>query len=342
MSPSPPLLQRLLDGQDLAEAEADGLLVAMAEEEIPAALAGALLVALRQKGETAAEIRGFACAMRRLARQPALLPGESLLDIVGTGGDGSGSLNLSTGAALLAAATGCRVVKHGNRAVSSRSGSADVPAALGLDLDEAAAETLARCGFSFLFAPNHHPAMRAIMPVRRALGIRTVFNVLGPLSNPAAPAHMVVGAFSAPVARRTAEALSGMPVERTFVVHGALGWDEPTPVGPFLLLDVRPGQVRERVVDPADHGVARCTAEDLRGGDAEHNARHLRRLLSGRPGSSRGARDALVLGAGLALQASGRARDLDQGLVLAAAALDEGRAAAVIDALAPVRQVAHG
>ncbi|HEX5421592.1 MAG TPA: anthranilate phosphoribosyltransferase, partial [Gammaproteobacteria bacterium] len=274
----PRLLERLLAGQDLSEAEADGLLVEMASGRLDAALAGALLAALRGKGEAADEIRGFANAMRRLALRPALAEGPAYVDIVGTGGDGSGSLNLSTGSALLAAACGLAVVKHGNRSISSRSGSADVLAALGMPvpLDERqAAECFAELGFTFLFAPHYHPAMKHIAPVRAALGVRTVFNILGPLANPAAPPFHVIGAFSEPMAGRMAETLAGMAIERAFVVHGSAGWDEATPVGPFVCFDVRPGKVERVVRDPAAYGLARCAVEPLLGGDAAENARRL-------------------------------------------------------------------
>src|SRR5690606_18700077 len=196
--------------------------------------------ALRAKGVTAEELRGFAMGMRSLARRPKIARGMDAVDIVGTGGDRSGSYNISTGASLLTAAAGLPVVKHGNRSVSSKSGSADVLQALGLSLpldEERAAECLAATNFTFLFAPHYHPAMKAIAPVRAAMGVRTVFNILGPLSNPAEPPFHVTGAFTEPTARLMAEAMSGMPLQRAFVVHGSGGWDEPTPVGPFLLLD---------------------------------------------------------------------------------------------------------
>jgi len=269
------LLERLLDGVHLTEEEAAALMTELAEDRLPAAVAGAFLAGLRLKRETPAEIRGFARAMRSLARRPRLPEGLRPVDIVGTGGDGSGSLNLSTGSALLAAACGLQVVKHGNRSVSSRCGSADVLEALGLGLplDESrAGDCLEQTGFTFLFAPHYHPAMKSLVPVRKALGVRTVFNILGPLTNPAEPPFMVVGAFSPAVAELMAEALSGLPVERAFVVHGEPGWDEATPCGRFLLFDVRPGKVSKEVRDPADFGIERCAPEDLAGGDAAENA----------------------------------------------------------------------
>ena len=330
------ILERLLDGGHLTEDEAAALLTALAEDRLSGAVAGAFLAGLRLKRETADEIRGFARAMRALARRPDLPEGVRAVDIVGTGGDGSGSLNLSTGSALLAAASGLPVVKHGNRSVSSRCGSADVLEALGLrlPLDEAGAgECLRRTGFTFLFAPHYHPAMKALVPVRKALGVRTVFNILGPLTNPAEPPFMVVGAFSPDVAALMAEALSGLPIERAFVVHGAPGWDEATPCGPFTLHDVRPGSVSEEVRDPEDYGIRRCQPEDLAGGDAADNAAALRDALTGAHGPHR---DALTLGAGLALEVAGEVATLADGVRTAGSAIDSGAAATLLEGLARV------
>lgn len=327
-------LDKLLDGGDLSESEAGVLLVALTSGTIPEVTCGAILAALRAKGETSEEIRGFAKAMRRIAVRPELSGAESAVDVVGTGGDGSGSLNLSTGAALLAAASGVPVVKHGNRAQSSRSGSADVLEALGYTLPTDAAEaraSFARTGFTFLFAPAFHPAMKALAPVRRALGVRTVFNLLGPLTNPAEPRFAVIGAFNARTAGLLAETLAGLPIERAFVVHGEPGWDEATPVGPFLLYDVRPGSIARTKRDPADYGVARCAAEDLLGGEAHQNARHLRNALSGEAGAHL---DALVLGAALALEVAGRVASLAEGIERARAGVASGAAAALLARLA--------
>src|SRR6202045_1577164 len=262
-------LEYLLEGRDLTEAEAAALLEALTQSELAPAMAGALLAALRAKGVTAAEVRGFAGAMRALARKPALPAGLDAIDIVGTGGDGSGSLNLSTGAALLAAACGLPVGKHGNRSISSRSGSADMIEQLGftMPLDETRA---ARCfeatGFTFLFAPYFHPAMQAVAPIRTALGIRTVFNLLGPLTNPAAPRFRLIGAYDAPTAELMAGTLAGMDIERAWVVHGAAGWDEATPIGPFLAFDVARHAIRRCEIDPRDFGLAPCDLGDLAGG----------------------------------------------------------------------------
>lgn len=328
------VLGRLLDGEDLDEAQACELMRALTDESVPQALAGGILSALRAKGETPAEIRGFATGMRELARRPNIQDYPPCIDSVGTGGDSSGSLNLSTGAALLGAACGLRVVKHGNRSVSSRSGSADVLEALGmvLPLDEAAAAAcLEACGFTFLFAPHYHPAMKAVAPIRKALGVRTVFNLLGPLTNPAAPPFHLIGAYAPEAARLMAETLAGMPIERAFVVHGEPGWDEATPIGPFLMFDVSPGQVLEERRDPRDYGLSRCHAEDLKGGDAEHNARHLEGVL--RDEDSGAHRDALTLGAGLMLELMGRADSLAEGIAAADEALKEGAGTRVLEGL---------
>jgi anthranilate phosphoribosyltransferase len=326
-----PLLDLLLHRQDLTGEQAAGLLRELAADTLPPALAGALLVALRMKGETAAEVRGFASAMRELARPFPLPPGVVAADSVGTGGDGSGSLNISTGAALVAAACGVTMVKHGNRSVSSRSGSADVLEALGLRLPEtpeAAAAQLAQAGFTFLFAPHFHPAMKHIAPVRKALGVRTVFNILGPLTNPAAPPYGLVGAFDLPTAQLMAEALAGLPIERYFVVHGEPGWDEPTPCGPFVLFDVRPGQVKRQRRDPLEYGIQRCEPAALAGGDAVHNAAALEAVLTGRDTGAYHA--ALVLGAGLLLEVTGRTRGLRRGIERAADALRSGDASVLL------------
>jgi anthranilate phosphoribosyltransferase len=330
------LLEKLLARTDLEEDEAGQLMVALTREDLPPALAAALLIALRAKGETAAEVRGFARAMRGLARKPDVPPDAPTLDIVGTGGDGSGSLNLSTGASLLAAACGIPVVKHGNRSVSSRSGSADVLEALGMRLPADAAEAgacLAATGYTFLFAPHFHPAMKAVAPVRKAMGVRTVFNLLGPLTNPAAPPYLLLGAFSPAAARLMAEALAGFEgLERAFVVHGAPGWDEATPVGPFVLYEVRGEEVSETTRDPAEWGLARCTAQDLAGGDADVNAARLRAALEGEDTGPH--LDALLLGTALALELTGRADSPETAVGMARAAVEDGRARAQLEALA--------
>jgi anthranilate phosphoribosyltransferase len=336
------LLDGLIEGRDLTAEEAGELLAALTEPATPGPLAGALLAALRAKGETAEEIRGLADAMRGLARDPGIGDTAGLTDVVGTGGDGSGSLNLSTGAALLAAACGVPIVKHGNRAVSSKSGSADTLEELGLclPLDEAGARRcLEETGFTFLFAPYYHPAMKTVAQVRGAMGVRTVFNILGPLTNPARPPYSLIGAFSPAMAELMAESLAGTNLTRAFVVHGEPGWDEATPCGPYLLFDVRPGSVTRHERDPADLGLARCAPEDLAGGDSQQNAARLRAVLRGAEGGAH--RDALLLGAALVLELTGRCPSAADGLVAAAGAIDGGAAAALLDRIAAFGQAAE-
>lgn len=324
-------LEKLIEGIDLTEEESRLLLEALTEEDLDHVLAASTLIALRTKGETADELRGFALGLRELAIRPEIPGDGQAVDVVGTGGDGSGSLNLSTGSALLAAAAGAPVVKHGNRSVSSQSGSADVLSALGLEVPLGpadAARKFEETGFTFLFAPSYHPAMRSIAPVRRALAVRTLFNLAGPLANPATPPFHVIGAYSLPMARIIAETLAGMPIERAFVVHGAPGWDEVTPVGPYHLMDVRPGTVDETSEDPLDFGFDRCSPEDLTGGDANHNASRMMQVFQGERSPHR---DALILGASLALRVIGNT--VEEAVDRARIAIDDGAAVRLIDEL---------
>jgi len=325
-------LSRLLDGHDLTRTEARGVMdEVMAGEATPAQIAG-FLVALRAKGETAEEIAGCAEAMREhaLAVRPAR---DDLVDTAGTGGDGAGTLNISTAAALVAAAAGAAVAKHGNRAVSSASGSADVLEALGFELErppERIARSIDELGFGFLFAPAHHPAMKHAAPVRRELATRTVFNVLGPLTNPAGARAQVVGVFAPELVRTIAEVLAQLGARRAFVVHGAYGIDELSPAGPNLVCEVVDGSVRERTIDPLDLGVERCAPDALLGGTPARNADRIRAVFAGEEG---GARDAILLNAAGAIAAAGHAADLRQGVELAREAVDSGAAAERLDEL---------
>jgi anthranilate phosphoribosyltransferase len=272
--------------------------------------------------------------MRSLARRPEIPANVRAIDIVGTGGDASGSVNISTGTSLLTAACGLPVIKHGNRSISSRAGAADVLEVLGLKIpldEKAAAACFQATNFTFLFAPYFHPAMKSVAPVRAAMGVRTVFNILGPLANPAQPPLHVIGAYSRDVAKLMAQTLAGLGIERTFVIHGAAGWDEPTPIGNFALFDVRPGRVEESERGPADYGISACTASALAGGDAQHNARALRAVLSG---DDQGAhRDCLLLGTSLALEVAGMVKTPREGVERAAQAIDSGAARKLLDTL---------
>jgi anthranilate phosphoribosyltransferase len=328
------LLDAVLNGSNLQEQQAYELMQQFAAGDLDPTFAGALLAGLRAKGETAEEIRGFARAMRELAVHPEIPDGSPTVDTVGTGGDGSGSLNLSTGTGLLAAACGARVVKHGNRSISSKSGSADMLECLGMPLplhEKEAVDCLQATSFTFLFAPAYHPAMKSVMPVRGAMGVRTVFNILGPLTNPASTPYQLIGAFSLDMAELMAEALSGLDIERAFVVHGEPGWDEATPAGEFWLYDVRPGSVTASKRSPEDYGLARCIPGDLAGGDAEHNANELTRVFTGDDKGPH--RDALLMGTSLVLECLGVAHDPQDGVIQAAGAIDDGRAAAFLKSL---------
>jgi anthranilate phosphoribosyltransferase len=266
---------------------------------------------------------------------------DDLVDTAGTGGDGAGTINISTAAALVAAAAGAGVAKHGNRAVSSASGSADVLEALGfrLELPPARIErSIDELGFGFLFAPTHHPAMRHAAPVRQELATRTVFNVLGPLTNPAGARAQVVGVYVPTLVRTIAEVLAQLGAARAFVVHGAGGIDELSPAGPNLVCEVVEGGVHERVIDPLELGVPRCDPDELRGGSPEDNAAAIRAVFEGENG---GRRSAVLLNAAGAIAAAGHAQDLREGLGLAKDALDSGKAATRLDELIRFSQAAE-
>ena len=325
-------IQTLLDGHDLRREEAREVMgEIMAGEATPAQIGG-FLVALRAKGETPDEIAGCAEAMR--GHVVAVHPTRAdVVDVVGTGGDGARTFNISTTAAIVAAAAGAAVAKHGNRAVSSVSGSADVLEALGFTLEqppERIAHSIDTLGFGFMFAPLHHPAMRHAARVRRELGTRTIFNSLRPLTNPAGARAGVFGVYSPEVARTVAHALAVLDSRRAFVVHGAGGIDELSPAGSNLVFEVADDTVRERVIDPLELGIRRCNPEDLTGGTPEENAETARQVLSGARGAKR---DAVALDAAGAIAASGHAEDLTDGLAAATAAIDSGAAIARLEEL---------
>src|SRR5215475_14260137 len=281
-----PAIAELMDGRDLSQEGARDVMRSIMDGDATPGQIGAFLVALRIKGETADEIAGCAEAMREhvLVVRPAR---TDLVDTAGTGGDGARTFNISTAAALVAAAAGAAVAKHGNRAVSSSSGSADVLEALGFTLElppERIERSIDELGFGFLFAPTHHPAMKHAAPVRRELATRTVFNVLGPLTNPAGARAQVVGVFAADLVPTIASVLAELGAHRAFVVHGANGIDELSPAGPNLVAEVVRGQVVERTIDPLELGIPRCAAGDLLGGSPEENAAAIRRVFDGADG----------------------------------------------------------
>ncbi len=326
-------IQALLERHDLGRERAREVMDEIMRGCATPAQIGGFLVALRAKGETADEIAGCAEAMREHVL-PVRPHRDDLVDTAGTGGDGARTLNISTAAAIVAAAAGSAVAKHGNRAVSSASGSADVLEALGFRLDlapESIARSIDELGFGFMFAPLHHPAMKHAAPVRVELGTRTVFNVLGPLTNPAGARAQIVGVYRPELARTLADVLAQLGARHAFVVHGAHGVDELSPAGPNLVCEVVDGAVSERVIDPLELGIERCDPDELRGGDPQANAETIRAVLAGADG---GRRDAVLLNAAGAIAASGLADDLREGLELARGAVESGAAAERLEQLA--------
>ena len=325
-------IDRLLAGDALSAGDTEAAVgLVMRGEADPAQIAG-LLVALRAKGETVDELVGAARAMR--AHVVAVRPSrDDLVDTAGTGGDGSGTFNISTTAALVAAACGCAVAKHGNRAASSRSGSADMLEALGVPIalsPEQAAEMIDRHGFGYLHAPAHHPAMRHAGPVRRSLGVRTVFNLLGPLTNPAGARRQLIGVYARQWVEPMAHALAQLGCEYGMVVHGQPGIDELSPCGATTMATVRDGAVTLSELDARELGVELCTLADLAGGDPQRNAEISLAVLGGEPGP---AADATALNAAATLLVAGRAADLGEGLAAAREALRSGAAMATLSAL---------
>ena len=318
----------LLGRHDLTADQAGMLLRHLADADQPMAQRVALLTALTAKGHTSEELRGMAVVLREEATRVSIahMPGP-VADTCGTGGDGSHSFNISTASSLLAAACGLKMAKHGNRGISSRSGSTDVLNALGVPLadgPEMAVQQLDELGFTYLNAPTFHPMVAGVMPVRQALGVRTIFNELGPLINPSQPSHQLLGAFSPEAARRMAHALAAMDIERAFVVHGTPGWDEATPCGPFLLCDVQDGRVVEEMLDPVDiAGLPRCEPGELAGDTPQKNARQLSAIFNGARGA---VRDAVLLNAALVLHVAGLVPTVRDGVARGSAAIDDGGA----------------
>jgi anthranilate phosphoribosyltransferase len=325
----PEVLNRLVRRQDLDDSDTAALMrEIMLGESSPVQVAG-LLVGLRSKGETAGEIAGLVRSMREFALKVTVA--GPVVDTCGTGGDRAGTFNVSTVAALVAAGAGVRVAKHGNRAASGRCGSADLLEAWGvaIDLPPAGVEAcIAEVGIGFCFAPTFHPAMRFAMPARRELGVPTVFNFLGPLTNPAGARHQTIGVSEPAMAPRMAEVLARLGTTHALVFHGDDGLDELTTTGPSTVWEVRGGEVTRSSFDPGEHGVARAAVADLRGGDVGDNRRIADAVLAGEPGAPR---DIVVLGAAAALLAADAAASWDEGLAAAAAAIDSGAAAGVLE-----------
>jgi anthranilate phosphoribosyltransferase len=336
-------VRQLVDRKDLSRIEAAAAMEAIMSGAATNAQIAAFLTALRMKGETVEELIGFAQVMRQKAvrirvhdDEVAGLTGtdrEMLIDTCGTGGDATGTFNVSTATAFVVAGAGLKVAKHGNRSVSSLCGSADVVETLGITL-ELTPPKVARCvdevGIGFLYAPLLHTAMKHVMPVRREMAIRTVFNMLGPLTNPASANAQIIGVYSGALTEPLARVLAELGTVRAFVVHGADNLDEISNTGESRVSEVREGMVRSYTVRPEDFGLARTTIGELMGGDRDENARIIRAILDGEPGAKR---DIVLMNAAAALVAGAKARDLKDGVGLAAHAIDSGAALRKLEAL---------
>ena len=335
--------------ESLSRAEAREVMAEVLTGQCADAQIAALLIALRMKGETVEEIVGFAEAIRAAAAplpiagndalavtgtgRDALFSEDSLVDTSGTGGDASGTFNISTATALVVAGAGVRVAKHGNRSISSKCGSADVVEALGVNIQlspERAAQCLREIGICFLYAPNLHPAMKQVQGVRRELRMRTMFNLLGPLTNPARASGQVVGVYSLDLVEKLAEALSMLGLRRALVVHGMDGLDEITITGTTRIAEAREGSVRTYEVEPEEFGLMRATLQDISGGDVAENAEIIRAVLAGEKSPKR---DVVLLNAAAALVAAGKTDHIAQAVPLAAESIDSGAAAAKLQAL---------
>ena len=324
-------LQRTIEHREIFHDEMIDLMRQIMRGEVPPALTAAIVVGLRVKKETVGEITGAARVMRELAVRVPTPAYAHFIDIVGTGGDGAHSFNISTASMFVAAAAGARVAKHGNRGVSSKSGSADVLEALGARIDLAplqVAQCLDETGIGFMFAPNHHPAMKAVAPVRRELGVRTIFNILGPLTNPAAAPNILMGVFHPDLVGIQVRVLQQLGVQRAMVVYGKDGLDEISLGGATLVGELREGAVHEYELEPEDFGFSMASSRNLRVDDAQASRELLLAALENRHAI---ARDVVLLNAGAALYVAGLAADLGAGIARARAAIDSGDARARVD-----------
>ena len=334
------LIAKVATGASLSRDEAANAFGRMMSGEATPSQMGGLLMALRVRGETVDEITGAVTTMR--AKMLGVKAPHDAVDVVGTGGDASGTYNISTCAAFIVAGCGVPVAKHGTRALSSKSGSADVLAALGVQID-LTADDVARCirdaGIGFMFAPAHHPAMKNVGPTRVELGTRTIFNLLGPLSNPASVKRQMIGTFSKHWIEPMAQVLNNLGSESIWVVHGSDGLDEITTVGPTSVAELKGGKIRTFEVTPEDAGLPRAKPEALKGGDADTNAKALLDVLKGRPGAFR---DVAILNAAAALIVAGKANDLKDGAALASKSIDSGEAEGRLDRLIAVSCATDG
>lgn len=335
MTPITEALKKVVEGQDLTREEAHEVMGQIMEGEATPAQIGAFLTALRMKGETAEEITGFACAMREKVRpvQPAAAGWDRLIDTCGTGGDGRGTFNISTAAAFVAAGAGARVAKHGNRSVSSRSGSADVLLALGVRIDlepEEMARSIAEVGIGFLFAPNLHPAMKHAIGPRRELGIRTVFNLLGPLTNPAGAKRQLMGVYGSDRLETVGRVLANLGAEKAYVVHGKCGMDEISTLEPTWVAEVSPSGVHLWELNAAELGIPRTKYEALACSGPEDSAGIIEGVLRDNPGP---ARDVVLVNAAAAIAVAGLAETIGEALPLADETIRSGAARERLEAL---------
>lgn len=335
------ILNRLLEHDSLSRSEASELLEEMMDGALSSELAAAILTALRMKGESIEELAGFAEVMRSRCTRVPVAPGPDLIDTCGTGGDNSGSFNVSTATAFVAAGMGLRVAKHGNRSISSRCGSADVLEELRVSVQlspQGMADCIEQCGIGFLYAPELHPAMRQIAPVRRALGIRTFFNMLGPMTNPARAQRQLIGCFSGQAARTMSAVLRELACEHAMLVHSRDGLDEISTCAETDILIVRNGTTMTMTISPEELGLRRADRAELLGGDRARNAQIIRGLLAGQAGAHR---DIVLANAAACAVLGGLTENLPEGVQLAAAAIDSGAAFERLERLIEASQAAE-
>jgi len=331
-------LQNLIEGKELSKSEMIQIMRSIMGGELPAPMVAAILVALRSKKETPTEIAAAASVMRDFATAVDVADKTHLVDVVGTGGDGAHTFNISTASMFVASAAGAKIAKHGNRSVSSKSGSADVLEAFGVKLNlsaDAVAKCIAQIGIGFMFAPNHHPAMKNVVPVRKELGVRTIFNILGPLTNPAKAPNIVMGVFHPELVAIQAKVLQLMGAEHALVVHGKDGLDEITLSGPTIVAELRDGQIKEYEIAPGDFGIPPASLETLKVKDAQESKNIILNIMNNQPGP---ACDIVCLNAGATLYAANICASIADGVVLAKETTASGKAKQKLDALIALTQ----
>ena len=337
MTPSQ-TLQLLIDGKVLPEAEMVQIMRAIMGGELPGPMVAALLVALRSKKETPTEIAAAATVMRDFATAVNVKDKTHLVDVVGTGGDGAHTFNISTASMFVASAAGAKIAKHGNRSVSSKSGSADVLEALGVKLNLSAAavsQCIEQLGIGFMFAPNHHPAMKNVVPVRKDLGVRTIFNILGPLTNPAKAPNILMGVFHPELVATQAKVLQLMGAEHALVVHGNDGLDEITLSGSTMVAELRNGQISQYEIKPSDFGIANASMENLKVADAQESKAIILNIMNNQSGP---ARDVVCLNAGATLYAANVCKSIAEGVQLASSTITSGKAKQKLEAFVALTQ----